>query len=113
MANYQRYTEQVDPDQAKKWPAMFPDTFKFDDNHDENGPIGGTSKCTMTPPAEKEGRTDETDEEDDETDEEHDETDEEDETENGEMVIDCDCASPKEFKFLNKGMVFYTFESPE
>ena len=81
---------------------MFPDTYKFDDNHDANGPVDGTSKCTMTPPAEKEGRTDE-----------EVETDEEDETENGEMVIDpCDCASPKEFKFLNEGTVFLYFRIP-
>ena len=51
------------------------------DNHDDNGPIGGTSTCTMKTPATG--------------------------TETAkEEVIECDCASPKEFKFRNKGMVF-------
>ena len=65
----------------KPWPMIFPATYEFDDNHDDNGPIGGTSTCTMKTPATG--------------------------TETAkEEVIECDCASPKEFKFRNKGMVF-------
>ena len=66
---------------------IFPDTYKFNDNFDENFP-DRMNMCTMTVPATETEAAEET-------------------------PIECDCRRPEEFMYLNKGMIFYTLESPE
>ena len=90
MANYERFTRQAGPDDGEP-PMIFPENWEFDDNNDENGPIDGVIKCTMTIPVE--GADDEKTE-----------------------FLGCDCDQPREFmenEILNEGMVFYTLASLE